>query len=305
MSSHRRPPRFRRSSTRSFSGGRRHWLLKARVSPTASSMKKGVVAVSNNCNVTIQKDQKVDDGGIGYDIRRIVEERANSAREGVDIVIDLMKKYGYFHMGRICTIADRTEAWQISLLRGHRYLARKVEDNQIAFIANAFAFDKVDLKDPNVIASPDLIEHTIEMGAYKPAKAGTTPTSRSARLISLKPDASSRATRNASLRFWKWCPARNTRTRTIIRPTCPHRRNSRLKTIRRSCATTRSLKSVKAAGITRPCRISATSVRSTPWCSSLQRFRSSPWLGVLPDVPPNSSTRRHSLLLVPSWLRRI
>lgn len=133
---------------------------------------KGVVVVSNNCNITIEKDQKVNDGGIGYGIRRIVAERANSAREGVDIVIDLMKKYGYFHMGRTYTIADRNEAWQISLLRGHRYLARKVGDNEIAFIANAFAFDKVDLKDPHVIASPDLIEHAIEMGAYKPAKAG-------------------------------------------------------------------------------------------------------------------------------------
>ncbi len=133
---------------------------------------KGVAVVSNNCNITIEKDQKFNEGGIGYGIRRIVAERANSAREGVDIVIDLMKKYGYFHMGRTYTIADRNEAWQISLLRGHRYLARKVGDNEIAFIANAFAFDKVDLKDPNVIASPDLIEHAIEMGAYKPAKAG-------------------------------------------------------------------------------------------------------------------------------------
>ncbi len=75
-------------------------------------------------------------------------------------------------MGRTYTIADHNEAWQISLLRGHRYLARKVGDKEIAFIANAFAFDKVDLKDPNVIASPDLIEHAIELGAYKPAKVG-------------------------------------------------------------------------------------------------------------------------------------
>lgn len=26
---------------------------------------KGVVVVSNNCNITIEKDQKVNDGGIG------------------------------------------------------------------------------------------------------------------------------------------------------------------------------------------------------------------------------------------------
>ena len=71
---------------------------------------EGVVVVSINFNVTIEKDQKVNDGGIGYGIRRIFAERVNSAREGVDIVIDLMKKYGYFHMGRTYTIADRNEA---------------------------------------------------------------------------------------------------------------------------------------------------------------------------------------------------
>lgn len=134
---------------------------------------KGVTVASNNCNVTIEKDQKVNDGGIGYGIRRIVAERATSARHGVDIVIELMEKYGYFHMGRTYTIADSKEAWQIALLRGHRYLARRVADNEIAFIANAFSLDNVDLNDKeNIIASPDLIEHAIEMGTYKPKVAG-------------------------------------------------------------------------------------------------------------------------------------
>lgn len=133
---------------------------------------KGVVIASNNCNVTIEKDENFNDGGIGYGIRRIVAERAHSAREGVDIVIDLVKKYGYFHMGRTYTIADHNEAWQIALLRGHRFLARRIADDEIAFIANAFAFDKIDLNDPNVIASPDLIENAIAKGTYKPAVEG-------------------------------------------------------------------------------------------------------------------------------------
>lgn len=133
----------------------------------------GVVIVTNNCNITIEEKEKFNDGGIGYGIRRLVAERATSARHGVDIVIELMQKYGYFHMGRTYTIADKNEAWQIALLRGHRYLARKVQDNEIAFMANAFSLDKVDLSDKeNFIASPDLIEHAIKMGAYKPAKAG-------------------------------------------------------------------------------------------------------------------------------------
>lgn len=134
---------------------------------------KGVAIASNNCNFTIEENQKVIDGGIGYGIRRIVAERATSARHGVDIVVELIEKYGYFHMGRTYTIADKNEAWQIALLRGHRYLARRVADNEIAFIANAFSLDNIDLNDKkNIIASPDLIEHAIEMGTYKPKVAG-------------------------------------------------------------------------------------------------------------------------------------
>ena len=133
----------------------------------------GVVIVTNNCNFTIEEKEKFNDGGIGYGIRRLVAERATSARHGVEIVIELMQKYGYFHMGRTYTIADKNEAWQIALLRGHRYLARKVKDNEVAFMANAFSLDNVDLNDKeNVIASPDLVQNAINKDTYKPAKAG-------------------------------------------------------------------------------------------------------------------------------------
>lgn len=134
---------------------------------------KGVVVVSNNCGDTYEKDEKVKDGGVGYGIRRIVAERAHTAREAVQIAIDLTTRYGYTHQGRTYTFADKNEAWQVALLRGHRYLARRVADNEITFLANAYLLDNVDLNDKeNVIASPDLVEHAIKMGTYKPAKAG-------------------------------------------------------------------------------------------------------------------------------------
>lgn len=133
----------------------------------------GVVVVSNNCGDTVEKDEKVKQGGVGYGVRRIVAERAHTAREAVDIAIELVTKYGYTHEGRTYTFADHNEAWQIALLRGHRYLARKVQDNEIAFLANSYSLTYVDLNDKeNVIASPDLVEHSIKIGTYKPAKAG-------------------------------------------------------------------------------------------------------------------------------------
>lgn len=134
---------------------------------------KGVVVVSNNCNQTIEKGEKVTDGGIGYGIRRLIAERANSAREGVELAIELVKKYGYFQEGRTYAIADNKEAWQLVLLRGSRYAARKVQDNEIAFLANSMNITYLDLKDKqNVIASPDLIENAIKKGTYKPKRPG-------------------------------------------------------------------------------------------------------------------------------------
>ena len=98
---------------------------------------KGVLVVSNNCGDTYEKDEKVKNGGVGYGIRRIVAERAHTAREAVQIAIDLVTRYGYTHQGRTYTFADRNEAWQVALLRGHRYLARRVGDNEMTFLANA------------------------------------------------------------------------------------------------------------------------------------------------------------------------
>ena len=48
----------------------------------------GVVIVSNACSNIFDKDQKLKDGGIGYGIRRIMAERAHSAREAVKIATD-------------------------------------------------------------------------------------------------------------------------------------------------------------------------------------------------------------------------
>ena len=57
----------------------------------------GVLITSNNCGDTVEKDEKVKNGGIGYGIRRITAERAHTAREAVQIAIELVEKYGYTH----------------------------------------------------------------------------------------------------------------------------------------------------------------------------------------------------------------
>lgn len=70
----------------------------------------GLAIVSNNCNETFEEENPVVDGGVGYGIRRLMAERAKTAREAVDVAIGLVTKYGYTSGGRTYTVADRNEA---------------------------------------------------------------------------------------------------------------------------------------------------------------------------------------------------
>ena len=134
----------------------------------------GVVIVSNNCSGIYDDDRMpLKDGGIGYGIRRLMAERATSARHAVDIAIDLLGEYGYFADGRTYTIADAKEAWQIAIHQGNTWVARRVKDNEVVFIPNNFMMDKVDATDKeNVLVAPGMIERAIKNGRYKPAKDG-------------------------------------------------------------------------------------------------------------------------------------
>lgn len=133
----------------------------------------GVIIVSNACTTIYDKEQKLKDGGIGYGIRRLMAERAHTAKEAIDIAIDLLGKYGYFSEGRTYTVADSNEAWQIAIHKGNTWVARRIQDNEVTYIPNNFMIGVVDATDTkNVIVAPGLIERSIENGRYKPAKAG-------------------------------------------------------------------------------------------------------------------------------------
>ena len=134
----------------------------------------GVVVATNWCGEIFDADRmEVKDGGIGYGIRRLVAERAHSAREAVDIATKLLAEFGYFHDGRTYTFADANEAWQLAIHQGNSWAARKIHDNEVVYIPNNFMMDKVDATDTkNFIVAPGMIERAIKNGRYKPAKEG-------------------------------------------------------------------------------------------------------------------------------------
>ena len=135
----------------------------------------------------------VKDGGLAYNVRRAVGERATSARHGVQIALRLLAEWGYSPSGRNYTIADKDEAWNIQTIRGFYYAAARVPDNGVMVLSNhlivhsltefpvSLALDRKDPKIPMdtdfsqgaILYPDDLITHAIENGWYKPADPDT------------------------------------------------------------------------------------------------------------------------------------
>ena len=128
----------------------------------------GVAIATNWCGEIFDADRmEVKDGGIGYGIRRLVAERAHSAREGVEIATKLLEEYGYFHDGRTYTIADHNEAWQLAIHQGNSWVARKIGDDEVVYIPNNFMMDKVDLNDKETWKiEPKQVERAVKDGRH-------------------------------------------------------------------------------------------------------------------------------------------
>ena len=139
----------------------------------------GVAFGSNGCASKEDPVEEVEargdlvNGGLGFKLRMILAERAKTAREAVLIAAKLLDKYGYNASGRNLNIVGPNEAWQLQLVRGKNYVARKVQDNEVVIIANTFTIREVDMKDKeNFICSPTLISYAIKRGWYDPGKDG-------------------------------------------------------------------------------------------------------------------------------------
>ncbi len=113
----------------------------------------------------------ITDGGIGYKLRRIIAQRATTAREGVEIATEALDHFGYAHSGRTYIIADADEAWILAVAAGKRWLAQRVPDDAIVLLPNVHILgSEVDLNDTeNVKMSDGLVEYAISRGWYDPS----------------------------------------------------------------------------------------------------------------------------------------
>lgn len=132
----------------------------------------GVAVASDACPSREDRPELVD-GGIGFLLRRLVAERARTAREGVDLAVRLVRRFGYAASGRTLVLADPQEAWVLCLVKGKRYVAARVPDDRVLVVANSYPLHRVNLEDKeNWRVSPDLVEYARRRGWYDPERDG-------------------------------------------------------------------------------------------------------------------------------------
>ena len=100
-------------------------------------------------------------------------ERAKTAREAIDVVVDLANTYGYYSSGESFSIADTEEVWVMDLIgkgpdnKGIVWVARRVPDGYICAHANQARISTFPLDDPeNCIYAPDVITFAREKGYF-------------------------------------------------------------------------------------------------------------------------------------------
>ncbi|MBE0664247.1 MAG: C69 family dipeptidase, partial [Candidatus Aminicenantes bacterium] len=124
-------------------------------------------------NACLSREDKPElfSGGIGFNLRRLVAERAHTAREGVRIAGELISQHGYNSSGRTYIIADAREGWLLHAVNGRHWVAKRVPDNEVAVIANRYTITAVDLKDrENFQGAADIIEYAVVRGWFNPQK---------------------------------------------------------------------------------------------------------------------------------------
>ena len=123
----------------------------------------GVAITSNSSQSNVQNGN----GRIDHNLRRIVIERARTAREAVKTAGMIVEKYGYASSGRVYAIADPNEAWVLEVANGKHWIARRVPDDEVAIIPNYYVIDDFHEADTtNFLASTDILEYAIANGWY-------------------------------------------------------------------------------------------------------------------------------------------
>ncbi len=114
-------------------------------------------------------DAIIDYGSLIY----ITLQRARTAREAIDVMTDLVARYGYNSEGESFSIGDPNEVWILEMMgkggreKGAVWVAMRIPDDCISGHANQSRIYKFPLKDKeNCRYSKDVISFARKMGLY-------------------------------------------------------------------------------------------------------------------------------------------
>ena len=113
-------------------------------------------------------------GGIDYgSLIYITLQRAKTAREAIDIIVDLANTYGYCSSGESFSLIDTEEAWIMELIgkgpedKGIVWVARRIPDGYVSAHANQARITTFPWDDPeNCIYAPDVAEVARKFGWF-------------------------------------------------------------------------------------------------------------------------------------------
>ena len=112
----------------------------------------------------------IDYGSLIY----ITLQRAKTAREAIDIIVELTSTYGYYSSGESFSIADQNEAWIMELIgkgpgkKGIVWVARRIPDGYVSAHANQARITTFPWDDPeNCLYAKDVAEVARKFGWFE------------------------------------------------------------------------------------------------------------------------------------------
>jgi dipeptidase len=110
---------------------------------------------------------------------RLVSQRAKTARQAIDVLVDLVEKYGYGSTGESFSIADKNEIWIMEMVgpgpagKGALWVAIRLPDGSVAAHANMSRIHYFPLNDPeNARYAKNVISFAVQRGYYDPGRDG-------------------------------------------------------------------------------------------------------------------------------------
>lgn len=122
-----------------------------------------------SCKPQVEGSGLIDYGSLIY----ITLQRARTAREAIDVMTNLVERYGYGSGGESFSIADPDEVWIMEMVgkgqadKGALWVARRVPDGYISGHANHSRIHRFPLDDPQTLYAPDVIEYARANGMYE------------------------------------------------------------------------------------------------------------------------------------------